>query len=58
VLNNVVHATAITQGIIDAFVVIAAATAVTVILIITRRAAPPGPASHLPLFAPRKASLQ
>lgn len=58
VLNNVVHATAITQGIIDAFVVIAAATAVTVILIITRRAAPPGPASHLPVFAPRKASLQ
>jgi len=58
VLNNVVHATAITQGIIDAFVVIAAATAVTVILIITRRAAPPGPASHVPIFAPRKAAPQ
>jgi len=58
VLNNVVHSTAITQGIIDAFVVIAAATAVTVILIITRRAAPPGPASHVPVFAPRKTAPQ
>jgi DHA2 family multidrug resistance protein len=58
VLNNVVHGTAITQGIIDAFVVIAAATAVTVILIVTRRAAPPGPASHMPVFAPRKAAPQ
>jgi DHA2 family multidrug resistance protein len=58
VLNNVVHGLAITQGIIDAFVVIAAATAVTVILIITRKAAPPGPASHMPVFAPGKASPQ
>lgn len=56
VLNNIVHGAAITQGIIDAFVVIAAATALTVILIVTRRAAPPGPASHVPVFAPRKAS--
>ena len=55
VLNNVVHGTAVTQGIIDAFVVIAAATALTVILIVTREAAPPGPASHRPVFAPRKA---
>jgi len=53
VLNNVVHASALTQGIIDAFVVIAAATALTVIFIVTRRAAPPGPASHMPLFASR-----
>jgi DHA2 family multidrug resistance protein len=58
VLNNVVHASAVTQGIIDAFVVIAAATAITVILIITRRAAPPGPASHVPVFAPRKTATQ
>jgi DHA2 family multidrug resistance protein len=58
VLNNLVHGMAITQGIIDAFVVIAAATAVTVILIITRRAAPPGPASHVPVFAARKAAPQ
>ena len=54
VLNNVVHGAAITQGIIDAFVVIAAATALTVIFIVTRRAAPPGPASHVPWFAPRR----
>ena len=54
VLNNVVHGSAITQGIIDAFVVIAAATALTVIFIVTRRAAPLGPASHMPVFAPRK----
>jgi DHA2 family multidrug resistance protein len=56
VLNNVVHNSAITQGIIDAFVVIAAATALTVIFIVTRRAAPPGPASHMPIFAPRAES--
>ena len=54
VLNNVVHGAAITQGIIDAFVVIAAATALTVIIIVTRPAAPPGPASHVPWFAPRR----
>lgn len=58
VLNNLVHGFAITQGIIDAFVVIAAATAVTVILIVTRKAAPPGPASHTPVLAPRKAAPQ
>jgi DHA2 family multidrug resistance protein len=54
VLNNVVHGAAITQGIIDAFIVIAAATALTVIFIVTRRAAPAGPASHMPWFAPRQ----
>lgn len=58
VLNNVVHGAAITQGIIDAFIVIAAATALTVIFIVTRRAAPSGPASHMPLFAPRTQAPQ
>jgi DHA2 family multidrug resistance protein len=58
VLNNVVHSTAITQGIIDSFIVIAVATALTVILIVTRRAAPPGPASHTPVFAPRQGAQQ
>jgi MFS transporter, DHA2 family, multidrug resistance protein len=53
VLNGVVHSASITQGIIDTFVVIAAATALTLILIVTRRAAPPGPASHTPVFGPR-----
>ncbi len=55
VLGSVVHAMAITQGIIDALVVIAALTALTLILIVTRRAAPLGPASHMPLFASRPA---
>jgi DHA2 family multidrug resistance protein len=58
VLNNVVHGSAITQAIIDAFVVIAVASAITVIIIVTRRAAPLGPASHLPLFATRRAAEQ
>jgi hypothetical protein len=49
---------ATTQGIIDGFVVIAALTAVTLILIVTRRAAPPGPASHVSPFAPRDVSTQ
>jgi DHA2 family multidrug resistance protein len=53
VLATVVHSSAITQGIIDAFVVIAAMTAVTLIVIVTRKAAPLGPASHRSLFAPR-----
>jgi hypothetical protein len=53
VLGNVVHSMAVTQGIIDAFVVIAALTAVTLIVIVTRKAAPPGPASHVSPFARR-----
>jgi DHA2 family multidrug resistance protein len=53
VLNNVVHGIAITQSIIDAFIVIAALTALTLIVIVTRRAAPPGPASHVSIFLPR-----
>jgi MFS transporter, DHA2 family, multidrug resistance protein len=55
VLSSVVHSASITQGIIDTFIVIAAATALTLILIVTRRAAPPGPASHIPVFGPRSA---
>jgi DHA2 family multidrug resistance protein len=51
VLGGVVHSMAITQGIIDAFVVIAALTALTLILIVTRKAAPPGPATHRSPFA-------
>jgi len=53
VLGSVVHSAAITQGIIDAFVVIAGMTAVTLILIVTRKAAPLGPASHRSLFSPQ-----
>ncbi len=57
ILNNIVHATAITQGIMDSFIVLAGATAITVMLIVTRRAAPQGPASHMPLF-PRRAAAR
>jgi len=57
ILNNVVHATSITQGIMDAFVVLAAATAITVMLVVSRRAAPQGPASHVPLFGRRPAQV-
>jgi len=57
ILNNVVHATSITQGIMDAFVVLAAATAITVMVVVTRRAAPPGPASHVPIFGRRPAPM-
>jgi DHA2 family multidrug resistance protein len=53
ILNSIVHAPSITQGILDAFVVLAAATAITVMLVVTRRAAPPGPASHVPIFGRR-----
>jgi DHA2 family multidrug resistance protein len=53
VLGSVVHSMAVTQGIIDAFVVIAALTTVTLILIVTRRAAPLGPASPVSPFARR-----
>jgi DHA2 family multidrug resistance protein len=51
VLSNIVHSLSITQAIIDVFVIIAAATALTLIVIVTRRAAPPHPASHIPLFS-------
>src|ERR1700738_1717802 len=51
VLGSVVHSMAVTQGIIDAFVVIAGLTAVTLIILVTRKAAPPGPASHVSPFA-------
>jgi DHA2 family multidrug resistance protein len=51
VLVSVIRSVATTQGIIDAFIVIAALTALTLILIVTRRAAPVGPASHVSPFA-------
>ena len=55
VLNNIVHGAALTQGVIDAFVVIAALTAITLMVVVTRRAAPPGPATHVSIFARRAA---
>jgi MFS transporter, DHA2 family, multidrug resistance protein len=53
VLSSVIRSAATTQGIIDGFIVIAVLTTVTLILIVTRRAAPPGPATHVSPFAPR-----
>jgi MFS transporter, DHA2 family, multidrug resistance protein len=58
VLNSIVHNLSITQAIIDSFVVIAAATAIVLIVVVTRRAAPRGPASHIPWFAPRREVAQ
>jgi MFS transporter, DHA2 family, multidrug resistance protein len=55
VLGSVVHGMAVTQGIIDSFIVIAGLTAITLILLVTRRAAPLGPASHVSPFVPREA---
>jgi MFS transporter, DHA2 family, multidrug resistance protein len=58
VLNSVVHNAAITQGIIDALILIAALTALTLMIVVTRRAAPAGPATHVSFFARRRAPAQ
>jgi len=50
VLGSVVRSQAATQGVIDTFVVVAGLTAVALMLVVANRRAPPGPASHLPLF--------
>ena len=50
VLGGVVRSAAATQGVIDGFVTIGALTALALLLAVTRRAAPIGPASHVPLF--------
>lgn len=46
VLNDAIHRMAVSQGIIDAFIVIAACAAATMILVVSMSAAPRGPASH------------
>jgi DHA2 family multidrug resistance protein len=50
IMSAVVRTMASTQGVIDAFVLIGALTAVALLLTLSHRAAPVGPASHLPLF--------
>jgi DHA2 family multidrug resistance protein len=55
VLGNIVRQAAVTQGIIDSLVFIAALTAITLLIVVTRRAAPLGPATHVPLFRARSA---
>jgi DHA2 family multidrug resistance protein len=53
VLGGVVRSAAATQGVIDGFVAIGAATALALLLVVAHKPEPIGPASHLPLFAPR-----
>jgi DHA2 family multidrug resistance protein len=50
-LDQAVRRAAATQAVIDSFVVIAGLTALALLLASINRAAPRGPASHLPLFA-------
>jgi len=56
ILGSVVRSLAATQGVIDAFVVVAGLTAVALMLVVANRQAPLGPASHRPFFARRGAS--
>ncbi len=53
VLANVVRSSAATQGVIDGFVAIGALTALALLIVVAQKAAPVGPASHMPLFPPR-----
>jgi DHA2 family multidrug resistance protein len=53
VLAGVVRSAAATQGVIDGFVAIGALTALALLLLVAHKPAPIGPASHMPLFAPR-----
>jgi hypothetical protein len=55
VLAGVVRSAAATQGVIDGFVAIGALTALALLLVVAHKPAPIGPASHMPLFAPRPA---
>ena len=50
VLGAVVRSAATTQGVIDAFVAVAALTSVALLFVVAQRPAPLGPASHTPLF--------
>jgi DHA2 family multidrug resistance protein len=53
VLSNVVRSMATTQAVIDCFIVIGAMAAVALLLLIFMQPAPHGPASAVPLIAPR-----
>ena len=50
VLGGVVRSVAVTQGIIDSFVVVGGLTAVALLLVVAHRPAPLGPASHNSFF--------
>jgi hypothetical protein len=53
-LGSIVRSMATTQAVIDTFITMGALTAVVLLLVITHKPAPIGPASALPLFAPRE----
>lgn len=53
-LGSVVRSMATTQAVIDTFIAVGALTALVLLLVITHKPAPIGPASALPLFAPRE----
>jgi DHA2 family multidrug resistance protein len=53
VLGNVVRSAAITQAVMDGFIVVGVLTAVALLIVVFRSAAPEGPASATPLFRPR-----
>ena len=53
-LGGVVRSMATTQGVIDTFAVVSGLTAVALMLVIAHKAAPLGPASHIPLFGPQR----
>ena len=52
-LGNIVRSAAATQGIIDAFVMVAGLTVLALMIVVAHKPAPIGPASPLPLFASR-----
>ena len=55
ILGGAVRSAASTQGIIDAFVVVAGLTVLALMIAVAHKPAPIGPASHLPLFSRRGA---
>ena len=54
VLGSVVRSMATTQAVIDAFVAVGGLTALALLLLVLQKTPPRGPASALPLFAPRE----
>jgi DHA2 family multidrug resistance protein len=57
VLGNVVRSLATTQAVIDTFVAVGGVTAVVLLFLALHKAAPLGPASARPLFAPRDTKI-
>jgi DHA2 family multidrug resistance protein len=53
VLGNAIRSAAVTQAVMDSFVVLGVMTAVMLVLLVFYKAAPKGPASAKPLFRPR-----